>query len=418
MIRGEIDATVKRHVPPKRSRSSGTSRACRRRSRPNTSCRRPSPSGCKAEPDLEDDALRERIEKLASDAWHDKEAQVGAELMRQFERSLMLQTLDHHWREHLASLDHLRQGIHLRGYAQKNPKQEYKREAFELFSDMLDRIKQDVVRVVLTVQVRSQEDVQAVEPRALRSATCSTSTPTTTRRSAPMAMAATPRSPARRRSCAPARRSDATTRARAARARSTSTATGGSGKWGQSEYSRPEATQTLAHVPRIFALTPFMPVNYTPPTAESLLPVAGVALGTAAAKHQELGSRRRRAHRRGAGHRRRGRLHAEPLLRGAGASSAASTSPAQRQRALDFRALVVNAGNANAGTGDAGLADARGDVRQGRAARSTARREQVLPFSTGVIMEPLPVDRIVDGLPRARAAAAPRRLARRGARRS
>ena len=71
--------------------------------------------------------------------------------MRQFERSLMLQTLDHHWRDHLAALDHLRQGIHLRGYAQKNPKQEYKREAFELFSDMLDRIKQDVVKVVLTV---------------------------------------------------------------------------------------------------------------------------------------------------------------------------------------------------------------------------------------------------------------------------
>ena len=74
-----------------------------------------------------------------------RKTQVGAELMRQFERSLMLQTLDQHWREHLSSLDHLRQGIHLRGYAQKNPKQEYKREAFELFSDMLDRIKQDVV---------------------------------------------------------------------------------------------------------------------------------------------------------------------------------------------------------------------------------------------------------------------------------
>ena len=83
--------------------------------------------------------------------------------MRQFERSLMLQTLDQHWRDHLANLDHLRQGIHLRGYAQKNPKQEYKRESFELFSDMLDRIKQDVVKVVLTVQVRTPEDVQAVE---------------------------------------------------------------------------------------------------------------------------------------------------------------------------------------------------------------------------------------------------------------
>ncbi len=87
-------------------------------------------------------------------------------MFHQFERNLMLQTLDQHWREHLAALDHLRQGIHLRGYAQKNPKQEYKREAFELFSDMLDRIKQDVVKIVLTVQVRSQQDVQAVEEAA------------------------------------------------------------------------------------------------------------------------------------------------------------------------------------------------------------------------------------------------------------
>jgi preprotein translocase subunit SecA len=75
----------------------------------------------------------------------------------------MLQSLDSHWREHLAALDHLRQGIHLRGYAQKNPKQEYKRESFELFADMLERIKQEVVRVVMTVQVRSEADVQAVE---------------------------------------------------------------------------------------------------------------------------------------------------------------------------------------------------------------------------------------------------------------
>ena len=100
---------------------------------------------------------------MAVAQWRGKEELAGPEVIRQFERSLMLQTLDQHWREHLANLDHLRQGIHLRGYAQKNPKQEYKREAFELFSDMLDRIKQDVVRVILTVQVRTQEDVQAVE---------------------------------------------------------------------------------------------------------------------------------------------------------------------------------------------------------------------------------------------------------------
>jgi len=84
-------------------------------------------------------------------------------MFHQFERNLMLTTLDQHWREHLASLDHLRQGIHLRGYAQKNPKQEYKREAFELFSEMLDRIKHDVVKVVLTVQIRTPQDVAPVE---------------------------------------------------------------------------------------------------------------------------------------------------------------------------------------------------------------------------------------------------------------
>src|SRR5438309_7203438 len=117
----------------------------------------------KTEPELTDEALRGRLRDLALKQYESKLAQVGPELFHPFERNLMLQMVDQHWREHLAALDHLRQGIHLRGYAQKNPKQEYKREAFELFSDMLDRIKQDVVKYVLTVQVRSQQDVQAVE---------------------------------------------------------------------------------------------------------------------------------------------------------------------------------------------------------------------------------------------------------------
>ncbi len=117
----------------------------------------------KDEPEITDETVRERLRDLALKQYEAKAALVGAELFRQFERNLMLQTVDQHWREHLSSLDHLRQGIHLRGYAQKNPKQEYKREAFELFSDMLDRIKQDVVKIVMTVQVRSQQDVQAVE---------------------------------------------------------------------------------------------------------------------------------------------------------------------------------------------------------------------------------------------------------------
>jgi preprotein translocase subunit SecA len=75
----------------------------------------------------------------------------------------MLQSVDSHWREHLAALDHLRQGIHLRGYAQKNPKQEYKREAFELFAQMLDMIKNEVVRQVMTVRIQSREEIDAAE---------------------------------------------------------------------------------------------------------------------------------------------------------------------------------------------------------------------------------------------------------------
>ncbi|MCH3739811.1 hypothetical protein LZB87_10040, partial [Campylobacter coli] len=82
----------------------------------------------------------------ARDIYQGKVNQVGTESWSQFERSIMLQAIDTHWREHLSALDYLRQGIHLRGYAQKNPKQEYKREAFELFSGMLDRIRDDVVR--------------------------------------------------------------------------------------------------------------------------------------------------------------------------------------------------------------------------------------------------------------------------------
>jgi preprotein translocase subunit SecA len=164
MIRGEVDATFKRNIPPESVEEQWDIPGLESTLASDYQLTAPVGEWLKAEPELDDTALRERVEKIASEAWRGKEASVGVELMRQFERSLMLQTLDHHWREHLASLDHLRQGIHLRGYAQKNPKQEYKREAFELFSDMLDRIKQDVVRVVLTVQVRSEADVQAVEP--------------------------------------------------------------------------------------------------------------------------------------------------------------------------------------------------------------------------------------------------------------
>mgnify|MGYP000338951294 FL=1 len=112
---------------------------------------------------LNEESLRKKICEAADALYQQKEALVGAEGLRQFERAVMLQSLDSHWREHLSALDHLRQGIHLRGYAQKQPKQEYKREAFELFSGMLTAIKAEVTQITLTVQVRSQEDIAAVE---------------------------------------------------------------------------------------------------------------------------------------------------------------------------------------------------------------------------------------------------------------
>jgi preprotein translocase subunit SecA len=114
---------------------------------------------------LHEETLRERIVQAAREAYQAKEAQVGAAVMRHFEKAVMLQVLDGLWKEHLAAMDYLRQGIHLRGYAQKDPKQEYKREAFEMFAGLLDRIKHEVVGVLSRVQVRAEEDVEAVEAR-------------------------------------------------------------------------------------------------------------------------------------------------------------------------------------------------------------------------------------------------------------
>lgn len=112
---------------------------------------------------LHEETLREKIIATLEESYAEKEAAVGGETMRHFEKAVMLQVLDGLWKEHLAAMDYLRQGIHLRGYAQKNPKQEYKREAFEMFEQLLDRIKTDVVGIVSKVQVRAEEDVEAIE---------------------------------------------------------------------------------------------------------------------------------------------------------------------------------------------------------------------------------------------------------------
>jgi preprotein translocase subunit SecA len=117
-------------------------------------------------PDLHEETMRERVFEAAAEAYASKEELASADVMRQFERAVMLQSIDNHWREHLAALDHLRQGIHLRSYAQKNPKQEYKREAFNLFSAMLDTVKREVTQVTMMVKVRTEADVEAVEKPA------------------------------------------------------------------------------------------------------------------------------------------------------------------------------------------------------------------------------------------------------------
>jgi preprotein translocase subunit SecA len=112
---------------------------------------------------LHEETLREKIEQAIVAVYTDKENLAGAKVMRHFEKAVMLQVLDNHWKEHLAAMDHLRQGIHLQSYAHKNPKHEYKRLAFEMFSQLLENIKREVVGIISKVQIRAQADVDAVE---------------------------------------------------------------------------------------------------------------------------------------------------------------------------------------------------------------------------------------------------------------
>ena len=119
--------------------------------------------------ELHEETLREKIITEVQNQSDAKEALTGPEVMRHFEKAITLQTLDSQWKEHLAQMDYLRQGINLRSYAQKDPKQEYKREAFEMFTSMLDRIKHDVVSLISRVELRAQEDVEAIEEQRRQS---------------------------------------------------------------------------------------------------------------------------------------------------------------------------------------------------------------------------------------------------------
>ncbi|MCF6324814.1 MAG: preprotein translocase subunit SecA [Gammaproteobacteria bacterium] len=117
----------------------------------------------KQDDELHEETLRQRVLDEIIQAYADKELQVGAEVIRHFEKAAMLQVLDGLWKEHLAAMDYLRQSIGLRGYAQKNPKQEFKRESFEMFTQLLDKIKLEVIKILSRVQIRAEEDVEAIE---------------------------------------------------------------------------------------------------------------------------------------------------------------------------------------------------------------------------------------------------------------
>ena len=133
---------------------------------------------------ITDDEILDKVVEAAHAAFDAKVEQVGNSQFTQFERMVLLQSLDTHWREHLSSLDYLRQGIHLRGYAQKQPKQEYKREAFELFGQLLDQVKNEVTKILMTVKVQTNEQIEQatseLEQRAENIANVTYTAPTET----------------------------------------------------------------------------------------------------------------------------------------------------------------------------------------------------------------------------------------------
>jgi preprotein translocase subunit SecA len=157
---GVIDDLFRAHVPPESVEEQWDIEGLEAALKAELNLQLPLRDWLEKEPDLIDDALLERVVAKASEGYATKVPQGAEQSFREYERYVMLQTLDAHWREHLAALDHLRQGIHLRGYAQKNPKQEYKREAFELFGAMIESVKLEVIKTLTTVEIRSRDDIK------------------------------------------------------------------------------------------------------------------------------------------------------------------------------------------------------------------------------------------------------------------
>jgi len=158
-----INSVISEYVPPQSLAELWDLKGLEERLRGDFHIDVPLQKWLEEEEHFHEEVLRERVLEKLIESYQEKEEMVGPEVLRRFEKSIMLQSLDQHWKEHLAAMDHLRQGIHLRGYAQKNPQQEYKKEAFALFTEMLEALKLDVVTILSKVKVRAPEDVDAVD---------------------------------------------------------------------------------------------------------------------------------------------------------------------------------------------------------------------------------------------------------------
>jgi preprotein translocase subunit SecA len=168
-IRHEVvNGIIDRHVPPKSVEEMWDIPALTQSLERDFGAQFDIANWLESEQSLTEDGLRERVVAALDETYEAKVQSVGAPVMRHLEKAVMLQQLDSHWREHLAAMDYLRQGIHLRSYAQKNPKQEYKREAFELFSSMLDQVKHATVTLLTRLQIRSETEIQAEEAERQR----------------------------------------------------------------------------------------------------------------------------------------------------------------------------------------------------------------------------------------------------------
>ncbi|NDL61280.1 preprotein translocase subunit SecA [Acerihabitans arboris] len=163
-IREDVLKTVlDNHIPPQSLEEMWDVPGLEKRLKDDFDLEMPIADWLDKEPGLHEETLRERILEKTLEQYQRKEEVVGIEMMRSFEKGVMLQTLDSLWKEHLAAMDYLRQGIHLRGYAQKDPKQEYKRESFAMFAAMLESLKYEVISTLSKVQVRMPEEVEALE---------------------------------------------------------------------------------------------------------------------------------------------------------------------------------------------------------------------------------------------------------------